>query len=708
MVLAYGGVEQWFPDIEQQARGEQGALERHGLTDSESTAELGLETGHDVVTGASRARYSTSVSASGSGGSIRSETTVTLDYQPERTVSVVGPPVVQIDPETGLGPVRNRPAFPYVVSYSRTITYSDRDGRTATVEVDGHVFLSEATMASQLGRATPSYEALLGLEGDNGYMTASVHGDGPVTGYFANHTNRGVSLDLQSRMGVAGLGTSGGLSLIDVSAPASFLDPRLTVGDQYAAVRTFLLSADAAELARRREQAEAASRRGPLADLTDSLADSIGGPLAAFIDSLDRMVESVQEWWNELPPWARGILTAVGKFAAVLAVMAAIAGLIVLATEGAIAFGVAMLILGVAALAVGFVMSLVSRIGEAWNSDNRWRLLLAPTVAALDTIGISGIIEGATNESILTGEPLNLTEEEQWETGTTGVLQLVGIFLMARGLRGSPGGRTVTPEVRGPMSDFHALPLERLPRLPEGHYWARQGPEWVLFREPNAPEVPIEISIFSDGQGNINYNIRTGSRVLQSEAMTRPSGDTYQGSENRLPSGLRETGENNPFLEEGTGRLFEKGHGIDYVDRIEGPGVRSSNADPANFTPQARFWNSFLRNHLVRAIRGRGGGYREMPIYESNPSMTANETPIPSEFIFVETTPTGEPAAAWRIPNDPAITTRTQAELPQYSIDISEIPSAMIESSGRMRPPGAIAGPFGFISGQRGEQEEGE
>jgi hypothetical protein len=176
-------------------------------------------------------------------------------------------------------------------------------------------------------------------------------------------------------------------------------------------------------------------------------------------------------------------------------------------------------------------------------------------------------------------------------------------------------------------------------------------------------------------------------------------------AENRLPVELRGTGENNPYIEEGSGVLFEKGHGNDYVDRIEGPGVRSSNADIANFTPQARYWNSFLRNHLVRGIRSRGGGYREMPIYGSNPSVTVNQTPIPSEFIFVETSPTGQARAAWRIPNDPVITTQQMSQLPQYSISLSEVPNVMFSESGQMRSPGAIAGPFGLISGERGEEE---
>ncbi|MFA3791875.1 hypothetical protein AB6T38_12215 [Aliiglaciecola sp. SL4] len=705
MLLAYG-TEDWFPNLEQQGQEEQSALNTQGLTNPDNQTNLELQTSSDTnLNNESRARYDVSVSASGSGGTIQSNTTVVLDYEPNRRVSVVGPAIVRNNPEMGLGPSDQRPAYPYILSYSRTITYTDSNGRNATVEIDSQVHISDATAASVLAGVTPSYESLLSLQGDTGYMSVSISGSSSFNAYYATYAGTGNSLRILSDTAASGLGHWGGLSLINVSRTADFIDPQLTAGEQYGSLRAYLYSADAAELARQLAELEAQDSSW-FDDLTNALGQIIGGALSSLFSGLDEIASAIESLWNELPPWTRGILTAVGKFAALMGGMAVVAGLIVVALKGAVAFGTVMLVLGALALAAGFVMSYAARLSEAWNSDNRWRLLLVPIIAVLDTLGISGVIEGATNESILTGESLNRTEEEQWEAGTTGVLQLVGIFFMARGLRGSgPRSQTVTPEVRGPMQDFHMLPRERLPVLPEGHGWSRQGPEWVISREPSAPEIPLEISIYSDGQGKINYNIRSGDRVLQSEAMSRPSGDNYQGGENRLAPEIRGTGQNNPFIQEGTGVLFEKGHGIDYVHRIEGPGVRSSNADIANFTPQARYWNSFLRNHLVRGISSRGGGYREMPIYESTPSLTVNETPIPSEFIFVETSPTGQVRAAWRIPNDPAITTRRMSQLPQYSIPESQIPSVMFTEAGQMRAPGTIIGPFGVINGKRGERE---
>jgi hypothetical protein len=108
----------------------------------------------------------------------------------------------------------------------------------------------------------------------------------------------------------------------------------------------------------------------------------------------------------------------------------------------------------------------------------------------------------------------------------------------------------------------------------------------------------------------------------------------------------------------------------------------------------------------VRQISARGGGYRELPIYESTPARTVNNTPIPSEFIFVETTSTGQPVAAWRVPNDPAVNTTRMAELPQYRIDPSQIPEVMLDASGNVRQPGSVAGPAGTISGFLGSDEE--
>ena len=116
---------------------------------------------------------------------------------------------------------------------------------------------------------------------------------------------------------------------------------------------------------------------------------------------------------------------------------------------------------------------------------------------------------------------------------------------------------------------FHAMPADRLPaNLAPGHFWARSATnEWVILREPTAPPASIEITVFSDG-ANTNYVIRSNSRTIASDALTNPN-PTYSGP--RLPEDLSGTGANNPYRDPATGRLYDKSHGTDYADTLEGP-----------------------------------------------------------------------------------------------------------------------------------------
>lgn len=737
------GAEQWFPDPQREGEREATDLATAGLAGPEQ--QIAITTSSEAGPGTESFEYAVNVEASERTGSILSTTGIRVVHESNPTVSVAGPVTVAIDLEMGLAPTHLEPGYPYAIHYTRMVTYTDSDGRTAEVDIEGHVYFTAETWQQQVGGVQqPSFEQLLRLRGDDGDVIASFRGRSSITGYFANYAATGTSVDIQTQGAVQLLGLSGGMSLVSPSSPAAFLDPRQSAGQQFVSLRVFLMSIDARELARRLARQSGTTSEEPswLDDLAGGLADLLGplfeglpdlggdwdilpdwldewlndvgediagvlgsvlGPVAEFLEGVGA---SLGEWWDSLPPWARGVLTAVAKFVGTLGALAAVAGLVVLVSEGAIAFGAAMLVIGTVALAGTFVYSMYQRAIEAWNAGDPLAFMNVPMVALLDTIGLSGVIEAITDRSILTGREYGRTEEERWEAGTSGFLQLVGTFFMVRGARGGPRGQTVTPEVRGPMGDFNALPPERLPVLPEGHAWVRSANgEWTILRDPGAPEVPIEISIYSDGQGHVNYNIRSGTEVLQSDAITRPQNDTYSGGE-RLPEVLRGTGEQNPFREPATNRTFDKGHGVDYADALEGPGVRNSNLDPVNFTPQAAWWNRWVRNHLVARIRSQSGGYREMPIYDQAPSVTANGTPIPREFVFVETSSTGQPVRAWRIPNDPTLTGRSQSVLGQYEIPLSDIPEVMVNPTGGMRAPGTVIGPA-VIGGERGRDEEG-
>jgi len=251
---------------------------------------------------------------------------------------------------------------------------------------------------------------------------------------------------------------------------------------------------------------------------------------------------------------------------------------------------------------------------------------------------------------------------------------------------------------------FHAMPAARLPgNLPPGHTWARSSAnEWVILRDPSYPPASIEITVFSDGT-TTNYVIRSNSRIIASDALTNPNA-TYSGP--RLPQDLAGTGANNPYRDPATGQLYDKSHGIDYADTLEGPNVRNSSTDPNNFTPGASWWNRGPRNTLVQRIRAAGGGYRELPVFDANPPLTANGTPIPREFIFVETNRMGQPQNAWRIPNDPALTDRSMGALNGRDIQLTQVPQAMLRTNAPVVPdgPGVTYLP-GLVIGQRGDDE---
>jgi hypothetical protein len=279
---------------------------------------------------------------------------------------------------------------------------------------------------------------------------------------------------------------------------------------------------------------------------------------------------------------------------------------------------------------------------------------------------------------------------------------------------GRPGAEPAAVTTHGQAEAFHQLVPNRLPaNLPEGHFWMRSadGSHWVIMREAGAPPAPFELTVFSDAAGRTNYVLRTGDRLIQSDAITR-TGSTHQGAD-RLPEDLTGTGGNNPYRDPVTGRAWDKGHGIDHADTLEGPGVRSSTVDPANFTPQASWWNQGPRNSLVGRIRnghapsGRpgGGGYREMAIYGENPPVTANGTPIPQEFVFVETNATGAPVRAWRIPNQQGAGSRAITSIDPMAIPLSEVPPVMLRSG---PPAGGPGGGFyapGVVFGVPGARE---
>ena len=273
-------------------------------------------------------------------------------------------------------------------------------------------------------------------------------------------------------------------------------------------------------------------------------------------------------------------------------------------------------------------------------------------------------------------------------------------------------GRTVadvaTVTTRGRPAAFHQLPADRLPsNLPAGHFWRRSadGTQWVLMREGGAAPAPFELTVYADAAGNVNYVLRSGDRVIQADAITRAT--TYNSGQ-RLPASLSDTGATNPYRDPVTNQPWDKGHLVDYADTLEGPGVLSSTTDPANFVPQASWWNQGPRNALVSRIRTASGGYREMAIYDPTPPVTANGTPIPREFIFVETNPAGVVQNAWRIPNQQGAAGRALASINPMRIPNSSVPPVMLRTGPLAGPGGGAFYAPGIVFGVRGAREDSD
>jgi hypothetical protein len=481
-----------------------------------------------------------------------------------------------------------------------------------------------------------------------------------------------------------------------------------------------------------------------IADLIKRIAELISDFTTAIEKSTDYLWSSIEKHiekllWDTLKGLASTLVVAVGLLAvttAIGAALGALAGGVGAAPGAAAGFEVGMALLewlGLGMLVVWVGQSIIEVggafgrfLGQVWNARGDAKkldaaafqfaeavaILLAKLLEALvmyiSAKGMPKAMESLRGTKF--GEALGKTESAKW------LAERAANVSAGKSPLKSPSAVFRPPavgEVQGVPADvtyvenpapFHALPRDRLPgNLPPGHQWARSASnEWVIVRDPAAPPVSIEITVYSDGT-NTNYVIRANSRMIASDTLTNPN-PTYSGR--RLPEELSGTGADNPYRDPATGRLYDKSHGTDYADTLEGPNVRNSSTDPSNFTPGASWWNRGPRNALVQRIRTIGGGYREMPLYDANPPLTANGTPIPREFVFVETNRMGQPQNAWRIPNDPTLTDRSLGALNGRDIPISQVPAAMLQPNVPVVPdgPGVTYLP-GLIIGHRGDDE---
>lgn len=326
-----------------------------------------------------------------------------------------------------------------------------------------------------------------------------------------------------------------------------------------------------------------------------------------------------------------------------------------------------LIVRGLTGVAIGTPTGAIMSGAENFSA---WRTGRLSNEAFLVSIGLGGLFGGALG-------------------GGFSLFPVNGLYRTG-GMPNNPfSGTPVTPRwmYAGPFSPlqfdwnpppgFNALAFDELPPLPAGYQWSRLNSVW----EPMATQGTFGESLSlgwygPDAQGRSNYNLLAGDELLGSRAFTRPAGGTYQG---RPGSGRSDFPMSTAdFVDPVTGRRYVRGHNVDFADTNDVPGVRDSNLDPANFTPEPEWWGLRLRNNLVQRIRAAGGQYRQFNFYNSsNPRVTADGTPIPDGVFFVEYDAAGNPAQSWRIPfastNGPTI----QAGLVQFQIPLNQLPPVL-------------------------------
>src|SRR6185503_10076166 len=134
-------------------------------------------------------------------------------------------------------------------------------------------------------------------------------------------------------------------------------------------------------------------------------------------------------------------------------------------------FAIALVVVGLVMLVVGFVTSVIARIRQiAAHYNLKWWewIIVAPYIGALgvlDTFGVSGMIEGGVGHDLATFEKLD--PEERSRRFTNGALTLLTIGLLRAVLKGrGPGGRGAPEPRRLPPGETRQLPPGETTRPP--------------------------------------------------------------------------------------------------------------------------------------------------------------------------------------------------------------------------------------------------
>ena len=260
---------------------------------------------------------------------------------------------------------------------------------------------------------------------------------------------------------------------------------------------------------------------------------------------------------------------------------------------------------------------------------------------------------------------------------------------------------------------FHQLPVHQLPHLQAGYGWAREGAQWVVYRAPDAPDVPLRLLFWgpdaNDYWAAVVHRPSDGARVSSiaqfRNVRTRQERNTMNFVE---PTTGRRHGD---------GHLIEQTHAVEVTEsRVAATGVRATDRDFFTSrhhqarTPEPRWWNEQVRNNIVQAVHrrlttgtnrsqfGQRQGLTEIRYYrvlqEFGPDSIAMR-PVRGEPVlsaeaewFILLNEGNEPVAAFRIPfNDPArppnATTRDlgigwETLLTDYERPLADVPSVVM------------------------------
>jgi hypothetical protein len=415
----------WMPDP-------QAVTERELRTDDElmlepdESANVRIEQrrGTDMA-GVSTVSYTNITSGRGRKGVITSTTEITVIHDPGAPTTTVMVP--SLNPMDELAP-KEVPAYPVSILYARTIEYSDADGRACLVEIAGGVHFTHEQWLEQLEGRDPSFENLQQLVGDNGSLGIDLDGTGPIANfpYHRNLVVGGSSIAHQLQNAVPWLGfDSDPLLGVATLAPADFIRPELAAGEQFDSLNKFLFAMDQREIARRAAEDAERARAAAEAEEDESWLDAVGD----WLD--DNILGPLGGLWNAIPAPVRGVIKAVGKAALAIGVVIGAAAVIVALSPVELTVAGVALAIGGALLLGSFINSLFTRSEEAEATGEGGASDIA-LVSLADAVGVSGVYEAVTNESMLSGVDLGLSEEERWERGTLGGIQVVGTALGAR------------------------------------------------------------------------------------------------------------------------------------------------------------------------------------------------------------------------------------------------------------------------------------